>query len=542
MYKRRIKFIFLLPAAALLSFGCGFSGAKDNSTEEDTTEEDGTVWDAITIDIPEVSEPDPDRCIPCESDGDCPDDYVFCNGFTRCDTGINCCIIVENPCGDNPDICMEYSCIESLRQCVENPVDSDDDGYPAMVVNGTPCEGGTDCNDERYSIHPGAGEACDEEDNDCDFLADEDSWTAAGSPEPPLSSSGARAIDAGIIAMDAGWLVAWSESAGPSPGIMIAKFNEEGEGPAPVPLAHTTGAGEVEIIANEAGMIFIFWIENGTVIKGKKLSYDGTVHEEAEVTIFEETVLVTEAGDLDAAMEPDGGHASIFFRGHKDGNCEVYTARINLDTFSGPSTGEPDRITRSIGFSGFPSAASNENLYLVAWEDERDGNKEIYAASVSHPGGETGREIRLTAAPGDSRHPSVSASPGGFRVVWMDESAGAFTIMAARLDETGAPRGFPIAMSESGGASYYPCASHDPRGDGYTNQHLVIYTRGAENKLNLTAVGELSVDIQPGIEIHGANAQIEKPAIAGGVFKKAAIWIESSYAAGNLYFIILECV
>ena len=43
-------------------------------------------------------------------------------------------------------------------------LDLDGDGYPASE----------DCNDQASSIHPGAVEACDEVDNDCDGLVDED--------------------------------------------------------------------------------------------------------------------------------------------------------------------------------------------------------------------------------------------------------------------------------------------------------------------------------------------------------------------------------
>ena len=46
--------------------------------------------------------------------------------------------------------------------------DVDDDGFDAMVV------GGEDCNDEDPSSHPDAPEICDDEDNDCNGIVDEE--------------------------------------------------------------------------------------------------------------------------------------------------------------------------------------------------------------------------------------------------------------------------------------------------------------------------------------------------------------------------------
>ena len=54
--------------------------------------------------------------------------------------------------------------------------DNDGDGY-----DNSSCSGGTDCNDNDGSIHPGASEPCDGKDNDCDGLVDEETCQGGGS-------------------------------------------------------------------------------------------------------------------------------------------------------------------------------------------------------------------------------------------------------------------------------------------------------------------------------------------------------------------------
>ena len=108
--------------------------------------------------------------------GSCPnpdadhDGYmsVACGGSDCDDTnpnrhpgaGENCNDGIDNDCNgliDGAD----------LGSCPPGCVDFDRDGYPSATC------GGTDCNDSRFDVHPGAGESCnDGVDNDCNGLVD----------------------------------------------------------------------------------------------------------------------------------------------------------------------------------------------------------------------------------------------------------------------------------------------------------------------------------------------------------------------------------
>ena len=154
----------------------------------------------------------------CESDEEC-DDGEFCNGAERCDPGARAanergCVEADAPC---------ETCDEEQDECIcENP-DADGDGEPSMDCGGADCDDnnarrfpgnveicdglvdedcdmstlgddadadgftditccnradgvsacGTDCDDSRATINPEAVESCNEIDDDCDGLIDE---------------------------------------------------------------------------------------------------------------------------------------------------------------------------------------------------------------------------------------------------------------------------------------------------------------------------------------------------------------------------------
>ncbi len=102
----------------------------------------------------------------CSSQADC-DDGLFCNGFERCVNGS--CVGGQIPgCDDGIDSTVD-GCDEEADACVHTCVDMDGDGHLS-----SDCAGGDDCDDEDAGVHPGAEEACNLEDDDCDGIVAED--------------------------------------------------------------------------------------------------------------------------------------------------------------------------------------------------------------------------------------------------------------------------------------------------------------------------------------------------------------------------------
>ncbi len=76
----------------------------------------------------------------------------------------NACLI---PPGTNCTSCVQQFCQQDYLSCV-GLIDADGDDFYSM----------NDCDDNDNSVYPGAPELCDEQDNDCDGLVDEDAIPA----------------------------------------------------------------------------------------------------------------------------------------------------------------------------------------------------------------------------------------------------------------------------------------------------------------------------------------------------------------------------
>ena len=81
-----------------------------------------------------------------------------------------------------------------------------------------------------------------------------------------------------------------------------------------------------------------------------------------------------------------------------------------------------------------PSVMAVNDNFLVAWQDRRNANWDIYAARVSSNGSvfdTTGIPVCLVN--GDQQTPRIAASPDGYLIAWTDSrDGGTSRIFAAR--------------------------------------------------------------------------------------------------------------
>jgi hypothetical protein len=74
---------------------------------------------------------------------------------------------IDMDCADMNPCTTHERCDPVSRICQFLPLDGDGDGYPPLAC------GGTDCDDSRASVHPGATEVCNARDDSCNGIVDE---------------------------------------------------------------------------------------------------------------------------------------------------------------------------------------------------------------------------------------------------------------------------------------------------------------------------------------------------------------------------------
>lgn len=123
---------------------------------------------------------------------------------------------------------------------------------------------------------------------------------------------------------------------------------------------------------------------------------------------------------------------------------EIYA---KISTNAGLTWGPDIRLTENPYNSFYPNVTvSGANIHVV-WQDVRDGNWEIYYKLSTDAGLTWGADERLTNAPFDSFYPSVTVSGTIVHVNWQDNRDGNYEIYYKR-DSTGNPIGIKSISSE----------------------------------------------------------------------------------------------
>lgn len=139
-----------------------------------------------------------------------------------------------------------------------------------------------------------------------------------------------------------------------------------------------------------------------------------------------------------------------------DGNFEIYYKR-SVDR--GITWGPDLRVTSNTAASEHPSVSVSGSVLHVLWQDNRDGNYEIYYKRSSNEGVNWSQDTRLTNDPSESRYPSVAVSGQAIHVVWYDSRDGNEEIYYKRSTDGGVSWGTDTRLSNDPAWSQFASVS-----------------------------------------------------------------------------------
>ncbi len=201
---------------------------------------------------------------------------------------------------------------------------------------------------------------------------------------------------------------------------------------------------------------------------------------------------------------------------NRDGiNGEIYYKRsTNLGLNWEPDT----RLTNDTSSSYTPSIAVYGSIVHVVWQDNRNGNVEIYYKRSTDNGFTWSADTRLTNSIGYSRNPSIAVSASNVNIVWDDNRDGNYEIYYKRSTDGGvnweADTRLTNNTSSSGSASITAVGLfvHIVWYDNRDGNNEIYYKLSTNSGLNWGADTRLTYNtdnsIQPSIAVAGSLVHV----------------------------------
>ena len=147
------------------------------------------------------------------------------------------------------------------------------------------------------------------------------------------------------------------------------------------------------------------------------------------------------SGQYSASVSMDAyGDFIICWQDSRNSDLDIYAQRYNS---SGETLETNFKVNNDVGTNGqgYPSMAMDtDGNFVICWQDERNGNSDIYAQRYSSSGDTLGGNFRVNDDAGSSWqwYPSVAMGRNsGFVICWQDARNGDWNIYAQRYHADG---------------------------------------------------------------------------------------------------------
>ncbi len=220
------------------------------------------------------------------------------------------------------------------------------------------------------------------------------------------------------------------------------------------PAISATSLNNAWCIAADGNIVHVVWYEqrDGNREIYYKRSKDGGVNWGADSRLTNDP-----AASFLPSVAVSAQVVHVVWFDDRDGNQEIYYKRSTDGGISWGADVADTRLTNNSAPSSFPSVSVSGSVVHVVWMDDRDGgNPEIYYKRSTDGGESWEADTRLTNDPAVSEFPSVSVSGQVVHVVWDDNRDGNFEIYYKRSTDGG------VSWSEDTRLTNYSAHSYSP--------------------------------------------------------------------------------
>jgi phosphoribosylformylglycinamidine (FGAM) synthase PurS component len=339
------------------------------------------------------------------------------------------------------------------------------------------------------------------------------------------------------IAFDsANFLVVWTDGRNDELDIYGARVTPAGTVLEPAGIAISTAAGDQwsPVVAFDGANSLVLWEDERSGssydIYGARVTPQGAVLEPQGIAVS-----VVAGDQRSPSVASDGQNLAVVWEDYRSGSfSDIYGCRVTPQG----TVLEPQGIAISISVYNqwSPAAACDGTNFLVAWDDYRNGEYDIYGCRVTPQGTVLDPAgIAVSTAAHVQRDPSVAFDGTNFLVVWEDWRGGDTSdIYGCRVTPQG-------AVLDSGGIaiSTAACDQKLPKVTSDNSGSLVVWEdwRGdLETDIYGCRVTPAGVVLDPsGIAISAATYDQLSPAVAFDGVNHFVVWQDSRSNMYDIY-------
>ena len=224
------------------------------------------------------------------------------------------------------------------------------------------------------------------------------------------------------------------------------------------------------------------------------------------------------SGSAYPAIAPSGNNLHVVWEDDRDGNMEIY---YKNSTDIGVSWNGDVRLTNAVNDSNMPAIAANGSNLHIVWYDFRDGNSEIYYKNSTNGGATWSSDVRLTNDLGSSGFPSMAVNGNNIHVVWTDSRVGNLEIYYKNSTDNGATWSSDMRLTNDVSESYtfMPQAIavngnnihvvwYDNRDGNFEIYYKNSTDNGATWGSDMRLTNNASWSQEPAIAVSGTNIQV----------------------------------